>query len=57
MDYEMIGKDKVTPLMICFSGAGYYIGRLTEHGAPFSRVSNEYYSTLEEAKKVHINVE
>jgi hypothetical protein len=30
-------------LRVCQSAAGYYIGTLDQHGAPFSRESQQYY--------------
>ncbi|MEO2211035.1 hypothetical protein ABGV40_09220 [Paenibacillus amylolyticus] len=55
MQYEKIGEHIVTPLKVCQSHAGYYIGRLDEYGGPFSRNSKEYFKNLEEAKSNFLN--
>lgn len=39
------GEDKISPLRVCQSAAGYYIGRLTDRGLPYSRESLHYYPT------------
>ena len=37
------------PIVVCMSGAGYYIGQL-EDGVPYTRLSNEYWGSREEAQ-------
>lgn len=49
-------EELLTPLMVCKSAAGYYIGRLyydqeLKAGIPWSRNSVEYYSRLVDANK------
>jgi len=39
------------PLEVLKSAAGYYIGTLDEAGAPYSRESEEYWQTFEEAER------
>lgn len=39
------------PVQVCMSAAGYYIGQLEPCGAPFSRLSDCYYKTRQEAEK------
>jgi len=38
-------------LQVLHSHAGFYIGTLDEDGMPFSRESNEYFRTKEDAEK------
>lgn len=38
-------------LKVLHSHAGFYIGTLDEDGAPFSRESEEYFRTKEDAEK------
>lgn len=44
-DEEIVG-----PIQVCRSNAGYYIGRMLLSGEPYSRISAEYFETVEEAK-------
>lgn len=39
------------PLQVCRSAAGYYLGTLTEEGEPYSRESEEYWRSREEAER------
>jgi len=39
-----------TPLRVCHSAAGYYIGYLDTDGSPYSRESVGYYGTSEAAQ-------
>ena len=39
------------PVKVCMSAAGYYIGQLEPCGAPYSRLSDGYYRTRDEAEK------
>jgi hypothetical protein len=43
------GKRKL-PIHVCKSGAGYYIGTW-DHEGPYSRESEEYFTTREAAQK------
>ncbi len=36
-------------IQVCKSGAGYYIGQLDRDGFPYSRLSDRYYPTREDA--------
>jgi len=38
-------------LRVCRSAAGYYLGRLTETGEPYDRISVEYWSTNKAAQR------
>jgi hypothetical protein len=38
------------PMEVCHSAAGYYIGQWCEIDGPYSRLSQEYYSTFAKAK-------
>lgn len=38
-------------IQVCMSGAGYYIGMLDTDGAPYCRLSQQYWRTAAEAKK------
>ncbi|HIA02598.1 MAG TPA: hypothetical protein EYN66_11920 [Myxococcales bacterium] len=42
------------PIRVCSSAAGYYIGQLTRDGAPYSRLSDTYYRTRENANEALI---
>ena len=44
------GRD--TPVKVCMSGAGYYIGQVCDYCGPISRLSYDYYRTSEEAQKL-----
>jgi hypothetical protein len=44
------GRD--TPVKVCMSGAGYYIGQVCDYCGPISRLSYDYYHTQEEAQKL-----
>lgn len=39
------------PVRVCHSAAGYYIGQLEPCGAPYSRLSDCYYRTREQAER------
>jgi hypothetical protein len=39
------------PIQVCMSAAGYYIGQLEPCGCPYSRLSDCYYKTRQEAEK------
>lgn len=41
---------RISSLKVMRSAAGYYIGRSTADGAPYSRDSLEYWRTAEEAQ-------
>lgn len=46
-------RDKVEgsrPIEVLMSGAGYYLGTLDEDGSPYSRVSDRYWRTGDEAQ-------
>jgi ribosomal protein L44E len=43
-------KNKVSPLKVCHSGAGYYIGTICSECGPYTRESVEYYHTEEAAQ-------
>lgn len=38
------------PIVVCVSGAGYYIGQMEPDGSPSTRLSVEYWRTYEEAQ-------
>lgn len=38
-------------IQVCMSGAGYYIGMLDKYGAPYCRLSMEYWPSFEEAQE------
>lgn len=40
-----------TPLQVCDSAAGYYIGYLDPDGTPYSRESVDYWASKHEAQK------
>lgn len=49
-------KEKVRP-QVCQSAAGYYIGsKDPEDGSPFSRESEEYYPTHEDAERALLHL-
>lgn len=39
-----------TPLVVCWSAAGYYIGYMTTDGEHYSRESRDYYATEQAAE-------
>ena len=41
---------KAFPLEVCKSAAGFYLGTLSEDGAPFTRESIEYWRKREQAE-------
>ena len=45
-----MARSSLYPVIVCRSAAGYYIGQLDENGAPYSRLSTDYYYTREEAE-------
>ena len=42
--------EEIGPLQVCQSAAGFYIGRLLTSGEPYSRDSETYYQTRDEAE-------
>ena len=42
-----------TPLQVCWSAAGYYIGYLDHDGSPYSRESVNYWPTAVGAATTH----